>query len=55
MAKTKTETSGTSKFQEALDKLNKTYGVGTVLALAFAGSSSDPASAHSRHPGPGQC
>jgi len=33
MAKTKTETSGTSKFQEALDKLNKTYGVGTVLAL----------------------
>jgi len=33
MAKAKTETSGTSKFQEALDKLNKTYGVGTVLAL----------------------
>lgn len=33
MAKTKTETSGNSKFQEALDKLNKTYGVGTVLAL----------------------
>ncbi len=33
MAKSKTETSGASKFQEALDKLNKTYGVGTVLAL----------------------
>jgi len=33
MAKAKTETSGASKFQEALDKLNKTYGVGTVLAL----------------------
>jgi recombination protein RecA len=33
MAKTKKETSGASKFQEALDKLNKTYGVGTVLAL----------------------
>jgi recombination protein RecA len=33
MAKAKTETSGSSKFQEALDKLNKTYGVGTVLAL----------------------
>ena len=33
MAKAKTESTGTSKFQEALDKLNKTYGVGTVLAL----------------------
>ena len=34
MAKAKTETSASaSKFQEALDKLNKTYGVGTVLAL----------------------
>ena len=33
MAKAKTETSSGSKFQEALDKLNKTYGVGTVLAL----------------------
>jgi len=33
MAKAKAETSGVSKFQEALDKLNKTYGVGTVLAL----------------------
>jgi recombination protein RecA len=33
MAKAKAETSGSSKFQEALDKLNKTYGVGTVLAL----------------------
>jgi recombination protein RecA len=33
MAKAKAETSGASKFQEALDKLNKTYGVGTVLAL----------------------
>jgi len=33
MAKAKTESSGGSKFQEALDKLNKTYGVGTVLAL----------------------
>ena len=25
--------SGVSKFQEALDKLNKTYGVGTILTL----------------------
>lgn len=33
MAKAKTEASSGSKFQEALDKLNKTYGVGTVLAL----------------------
>jgi len=34
MAKTKQETSeAKTKFQEALDKLNKTYGVGTVLAL----------------------
>jgi recombination protein RecA len=33
MAKAKTESTGGSKFQEALDKLNKTYGVGTVLAL----------------------
>jgi len=33
MAKAKTEATGGSKFQEALDKLNKTYGVGTVLAL----------------------
>jgi recombination protein RecA len=34
MAKaTKTEASGTSKFQEALDKLNKAYGVGTILTL----------------------
>lgn len=29
----KTEASGTSKFQEALDKLNKAYGVGTILTL----------------------
>ena len=35
MAKAKQENSESkqSKFQEALDKLNKTYGVGTVLAL----------------------
>ena len=34
MAKTKEVlTEGKSKFQETLDKLNKTYGVGTVLAL----------------------
>jgi hypothetical protein len=34
MAKAKQESSESkSKFQEALDKLNKTYGVGTVLAL----------------------
>ncbi len=34
MAKSKQEsTEAKSKFQEALDKLNKTYGVGTVLAL----------------------
>jgi recombination protein RecA len=35
MAKAKQESSDSkqSKFQEALDKLNKTYGVGTVLAL----------------------
>jgi recombination protein RecA len=34
MAKTKQESSeAKSRFQEALDKLNKTYGVGTVLAL----------------------
>jgi recombination protein RecA len=34
MAKAKQESSETkSKFQEALDKLNKTYGVGTILAL----------------------
>lgn len=34
MAKTKEAVeSSKSKFQEALDKLNKTYGVGTVLAL----------------------
>jgi len=35
MAKAKQEISDSkqSKFQEALDKLNKTYGVGTVLAL----------------------
>lgn len=34
MAKAKQEnTEGKSKFQEALDKLNKAYGVGTVLAL----------------------
>ena len=29
----KTADSGVSKFQDALDKLNKTYGVGTVLTL----------------------
>jgi len=29
----KTEASGSSKFQEALDKLNKAYGVGTILTL----------------------
>jgi recombination protein RecA len=34
MAKTKQENAeGKSKFQEALDKLNKSYGVGTILAL----------------------
>lgn len=34
MAKAAKQTdSGVSKFQEALDKLNKTYGVGTVLTL----------------------
>lgn len=33
MAKTKEPTEGKSKFQEALEKLNKTYGVGTVLTL----------------------
>jgi len=34
MAKTKQEsTEAKNKFQEALDKLNKQYGVGTVLAL----------------------
>jgi recombination protein RecA len=34
MAKsTKSETSGGSKFQEALDKLNKAYGAGTVITL----------------------
>ena len=34
MAKAKQEVSeAKSKFQEALDKLNKTYGEGTVLAL----------------------
>jgi recombination protein RecA len=32
MAKTK-EVASSSKMQEALDRLNKTYGVGTVLAL----------------------
>lgn len=33
MAKTKEAPESKSKFQEALDKLNKTYGVGTVLTL----------------------
>lgn len=33
MAKVKEPTEGKSKFQEALEKLNKTYGVGTVLTL----------------------
>ena len=32
MAKAAKEASG-NKFQDALDKLNKTYGVGTVLTL----------------------
>jgi recombination protein RecA len=34
----KTADSGVSKFQEALDKLNKAYGVGTVLTLDSKGS-----------------
>ena len=33
MAKAKEPVEGKSKFQEALDKLNKTYGMGTVLTL----------------------
>jgi recombination protein RecA len=33
MAKKAVESSGKSKIQDALDKLNKAYGVGTVLAL----------------------
>ena len=33
MAKAVKQDSGVSKFQEALDKLNKAYGAGTVLAL----------------------
>lgn len=33
MAKKKASSESTNKFQEALDKLNKTYGVGTILAL----------------------
>jgi len=33
MAKKQTSLEGKSKFEEALDKLNKTYGVGTILAL----------------------
>lgn len=33
MAKKKTESSSGNKFQEALEKLNKQYGVGTVLTL----------------------
>ena len=37
MAKAKQTDSGVSKFQEALDKLNKAYGVGTVLTLDSKG------------------
>lgn len=33
MAKSKETTESKSKFQDALDKLNKTYGVGTILTL----------------------
>ena len=33
MAKSKETTESKNKFQEALDKLNKTYGVGTILTL----------------------
>jgi recombination protein RecA len=33
MAKVKEPTEGRGKYQDALDKLNKTYGIGTVVAL----------------------
>ena len=39
MAKATKEVKGVnSKHQEALDKLNKTYGVGTILTLDSKGS-----------------
>jgi hypothetical protein len=33
MAKAKETSEGKSKYQEALEKLNKAYGVGTILTL----------------------
>jgi len=38
MAKATKEVKVNSKYQEALDKLNKTYGVGTVLTLDSKGT-----------------
>jgi recombination protein RecA len=38
MAKATKEVKGNSRYQEALDKLNKTYGVGTIITLDSKGS-----------------